>query len=39
MENNRIKIKGTGLELFTNTGRLNLSSMVKAKIKQTEQEK
>jgi len=33
MENNRIKIKGTGLTLFINSGELNLSSMVKAKIK------
>ncbi|OGP89132.1 MAG: LPS export ABC transporter periplasmic protein LptC [Deltaproteobacteria bacterium RBG_19FT_COMBO_43_11] len=33
MENKRIKIKGTGLTLFINSGKLNLSSMVKAKIK------
>jgi LPS export ABC transporter protein LptC len=33
MENKRIKIKGTGLTLFTNTGKLNISSMVKARIK------
>lgn len=33
MENNRIKIKGTGLTLFINNGKLNISSMVKAKIK------
>src|SRR4030042_1050606 len=33
MENKRVKIKGTGLTLFINSGKLNLSSMVKAKIK------
>jgi LPS export ABC transporter protein LptC len=33
MENERIKIKGTGLTLFINKGKLNISSMVKAKIK------
>ncbi len=33
MENKRIKIKGTGLTLFINKGKLNISSMVKAKIK------
>ncbi len=32
MENKRMKIKGTGLILYINTGELNLSSMVKAKI-------
>lgn len=33
MENKRMKIKGVGLTLFINNGQLNLSSMVKAKIK------
>lgn len=33
MENKRMKIKGVGLTLFINKGQLNLSSMVKAKIK------
>ena len=32
MENNKMKIKGTGLTLYINTGELNLSSLVKAKI-------
>ena len=32
MENERMKITGVGLTLFMNTGELNLSSMVKAKI-------
>jgi LPS export ABC transporter protein LptC len=32
MENKRMKIKGVGLTLFMNTGELNLSSSVKAKI-------
>jgi LPS export ABC transporter protein LptC len=32
MENKRMKITGVGLTLFMNTGELNLSSMVKAKI-------
>ncbi len=32
MENKKMKIKGTGLTLFMNTGELNLSSAVKAKI-------
>jgi LPS export ABC transporter protein LptC len=32
MENKRMKITGTGLTLFTNTGELNLKSSVKAKI-------
>lgn len=32
MENKRMKIKGIGLTLFINTGELNLSSSVKAKI-------
>jgi LPS export ABC transporter protein LptC len=32
MENNRMKIRGRGLTLFMNTGELNLSSSVKAKI-------
>jgi LPS export ABC transporter protein LptC len=32
MENKRMKIKGIGLTLFMNTGELNLSSAVKAKI-------
>jgi LPS export ABC transporter protein LptC len=32
MENKRMKIKGVGLTLFMNTGELNLSSLVKAKI-------
>jgi LPS export ABC transporter protein LptC len=33
MENKRMKIKGVGLTLFIDKGQLNLSSMVKAKIK------
>lgn len=33
MENNRVKIKGTGLTLFIKSGKLNLCSMVKARIK------
>jgi len=33
MENKRMKIKSVGLTLFINKGQLNLSSMVKAKIK------
>ncbi|MBE3094287.1 MAG: LPS export ABC transporter periplasmic protein LptC [Actinobacteria bacterium] len=33
MENKRMKIKGVVLTLFINKGQLNLSSMVKAKIK------
>jgi LPS export ABC transporter protein LptC len=33
MENKRVTIKGTGLTLFINDGKLNLTSMVKAKIK------
>lgn len=33
MENKRMKIKGVGLTLFIKKGQLNLSSMVKAKIK------
>ena len=32
MENKRMKIKGTGLTLFMNTGELNLSSSVNARI-------
>jgi LPS export ABC transporter protein LptC len=32
MENKRMKIKGVGLTLFINNGKLNLSSLVKAKI-------
>ena len=32
MENKRMKITGVGLTLFMNTGELNLSSLVKAKI-------
>jgi LPS export ABC transporter protein LptC len=32
MENERMKITGVGLTLFMNTGELNLSSLVKAKI-------
>ena len=32
MENKHMKITGTGLTLFTNTGELNLKSSVKAKI-------
>jgi LPS export ABC transporter protein LptC len=32
MENKRMKIKGTGLTLYINTGELKLSSLVKAKI-------
>lgn len=32
MENSKMKIKGTGLTLYINTGELNLSSLVKAKI-------
>jgi LPS export ABC transporter protein LptC len=32
MENKRMKITGVGLTLFMNTGKLNLSSLVKAKI-------
>ena len=32
MENKKMKIKGTGLTLYINTGELNLSSLVKAKI-------
>jgi len=32
MENKRMTIKGTGLTLFRNTGELNLSSSVKARI-------
>ncbi|PKN77230.1 MAG: LPS export ABC transporter periplasmic protein LptC [Deltaproteobacteria bacterium HGW-Deltaproteobacteria-10] len=32
MENKRMKIKGKGLTLFMNTGELNLTSAVKAKI-------
>ncbi|HDQ03007.1 MAG TPA: LPS export ABC transporter periplasmic protein LptC [Deltaproteobacteria bacterium] len=33
MENNRIRISGTGLTLFVSSGELNLASAVKAKIK------
>ena len=33
MENKRMKIKGVGLTLFIKKGQLNLSSMVKARIK------
>ena len=32
IENKKMKIKGTGLTLYINTGELTLSSMVKAKI-------
>jgi LPS export ABC transporter protein LptC len=32
MENKRMKITGVGLTLFMNTGELNLSSLIKAKI-------
>jgi len=32
LENKRMKIKGTGLKLFMNTGELKISSLVKAKI-------
>lgn len=32
MENKKMKIRGTGLTLYINTGELNLSSMVKVKI-------
>jgi len=32
IENKRMKIKGKGLTLYINTGELNLSSLVKAKI-------
>jgi LPS export ABC transporter protein LptC len=32
MENRHMKITGVGLTLFMNTGELNLSSLVKAKI-------
>jgi LPS export ABC transporter protein LptC len=33
MENKRMKLKGVGMTIFMNTGELNLSSMVKARIK------
>jgi LPS export ABC transporter protein LptC len=33
IENKRMKLKGVGLTIYMNTGELNLSSMVKARIK------
>jgi len=33
MENKRMKLKGVGLTIYMDTGELNLSSMVKARIK------
>jgi len=33
MENKRMKLKGVGLTIYMNTGELNLSSLVKARIK------